>query len=405
MQTQILGLVTPLMALFFAATFVTMWWVGRMQRHVLLFGISYVLAALGFLITHLAPTGSFYVFHATHLFYSLGSAVMLVAVCERAGRQFHLPSAAFVYVITALVLGVAVSVSDDIASRLILVNIGYGVMFAMGTIILLSAHRRDIVDIAIIAVMAFQAADFLIRPTMTLLFERSIPAEAYRESIYYSLIGLVLGIKGVTTAMVLIGATIAEWITNLRESSERDQLTGLQDRGSFEKMIQDLLFRAQVEGRPLTLVVADIDHFKQVNDIWGHQAGDQAIAGFGELIGRMVRGCDTAGRIGGEEFCIAVWNCPNEPAERLAERIRIAFAQLEHSGLNADIRLTASFGVATARGGESYEQLFSRADEALYEAKSRGRNRVSNAERVWHDDVAEASKSPMAQLKRVAAEG
>jgi len=117
-----------------------------------------------------------------------------------------------------------------------------------------------------------------------------------------------------------------------------------------------------------------------VNDIWGHQSGDQAIADFGNLIKNKVRTCDVAGRIGGEEFCIAVWNCDNEPAYRLAERIRHAFAAHKHIVINDDIRLTASFGVATAQAGETYKQLFARADKALYEAKSKGRDRVVNAD-------------------------
>ncbi|WP_299193920.1 GGDEF domain-containing protein [uncultured Erythrobacter sp.] len=403
MQTQILGLVTPLMALFFAAAFVVLWRVGRMKRHVLGFGIAFALSAIGYLVTHFTPADAPYVFHATQVFYSLGSVVMIASVCERAGQRLHLGSMAFVYVVTALVLGVAVSFSDDVASRLIIVNMGYGVMFAMGVTTLLTAPRRTVIDLLIIAVMVFQAADFLIRPTLTLLFEQSIPAAAYRESLYYSLIGLVLAVKGITNALVLIGATIVEWTNSLRESSERDVLTKLHNRASFEDVMRDLLPRAQTEGRPLSLVVADIDHFKQVNDIWGHQAGDLALAGFGELIGKMVRGCDTAGRVGGEEFCIAVWNCENAPAHRLAERIRQSFAALEHDGLNDDIRLTASFGVATARDGETYEHLFSRADQALYRAKSSGRDRVENAEERRLEEALVDAKPNLIDVKRAAA--
>ncbi|WP_299328802.1 diguanylate cyclase [Parasphingopyxis sp.] len=402
MQTQILGLVTPLMALFFAVTFVVLWRVGRMKRHVLGFGIAYALSAVGFLITHLLPADAFYVFHMTQIFYSLASVVMLASVCERAGQRLHLGSFVAVYLISALTLAVAVSFSNDVGPRLIIVNMGYGVMFAMGVTTLLTARRRSVMDIAIIAVMAFQAVDFLVRPTLTLLFEQSIPAAVYRDSIYYSLIGLVLGVKGVTTAMVLIGAAIAEWTTALRESSERDALTGLQNRGSFEQSIRKLLPRAQTERRPLSLVVADIDHFKQVNDIWGHQAGDQAISGFGKLIRETVRGCDIAGRIGGEEFCIAVWNCETEPAHRLAERIRQTFVRLEHAGLSDDIRLTASFGVATARDRETYEQLFARADAALYRAKSKGRDRVENAEDRRQDAAASEPNPEPVELKRSA---
>ncbi len=403
MQTQILGLVTPLMALFFAATFAVMWRVGRMKRHVLGFGIAFALSAIGFLFTHFLPADAFYIFHVTQVFYALGSTVMIASVCERAGQRLHLGSFAFVYLITALLLAAAIGFSNDVASRLVIVNMGYGVMFAMGVTTLLTARRRSLIDVAIIAVMAFQATDFLVRPSLTLLFEQSIPAEVYRDSVYYSLIGLVLGVKGMTTAVVLIGATIAEWNKTLRESSDHDVLTGLLNRGAFEQSMCSLLPRAQTEGRPLSLVVVDIDHFKQVNDIWGHQAGDQAIASFGELVQQMVRGCDVAGRIGGEEFCIAVWNCENDPAERLAERIRQSFARLEHAGLNPDIRLTASFGVATAREGETYERLFARSDKALYRAKSNGRDRVENAEKQRLEDTEPKPGLKPIQLKRAAA--
>lgn len=403
MQTQILGLITPLMALFLAATFVVFWRVGRMKRHVLGFGISYALFAMGFLITHFFSADAFYVFHATQFFYSLGSIMLIASVCERSGQRMHLGSMVFVYLTSALTLAVAVNFSNDVAFRLIIINVGYGVMFAMGVTTLLTAPRRALIDSLIVAVMTFQALDFLVRPSISLLFESSIPAEVYRDSVYYSLIGLVLALKGIIIAVVLIGAIIAEWTNALRESSGRDTLTRLLNRGAFEQSVESLIPRAQTESRPFSLVVADIDHFKQVNDIWGHQAGDQAIKAFGKIVRQTVRDCDIAGRIGGEEFCIAVWNCPNDPAYRLAGRIRQGFQTFQHADLNEDIRLTASFGVATAREGETYEQLFARADAALYAAKTNGRNRVENAECRRHDDVPKSQKkSELIELKRAA---
>lgn len=404
MQTQILGLLAPMMSLFFAAMFIAMWRIGQLKRHVLGYALSFILSATAFLVTHFLPADGPYTFHATQLLYSLASIVMLAAVCERAGQRLHLGSMAVVYVISALLLAVTMTYSDDAGPSLIVVNTGYGVMFAMGVTTLLTAPRRDPVDFAMVLIMAINAADFLVRPTLTLLVERSIPTEQYRDSIYYSLIGLVLGVKGLTTALVMIAATISEWTKTLRDNGDRDALTGLRNRGAFEQIMLTMIPRAQAEGKPFSLVVADIDHFKQVNDIFGHQAGDRAITTFGELIATMIRGCDVAGRIGGEEFCVAVWNCENEPAERLAERIRQAFGHLEHAGLNDDIRLTASFGVATACEGETYERLFARADAALYRAKSTGRNRVENAEGRYIDDALSAGDDQSDDLKDVAAE-
>ncbi|MEO0590631.1 MAG: GGDEF domain-containing protein [Pseudomonadota bacterium] len=383
MQTQILGLLTPLMALFFALTFAVFWRAGRLKRHVLGFALGYLFFACGFLVTHLLPGDAFYVFHTTQGLYTLGVTFFLASACERVGQKLHLPSLAVIYAISALVLAVAMQMSSDAGPRLILINMGYGAMFVVGVTTLMAAPRRDWIDNAVIAITALQAVDFFIRPTLSVLYEQTIPAETYQQSVYYSLIGLVLGLKSIAGGLILIGATIVEWTGSVRESGERDPLTGLPIRGAYEQKMRSLLPRAQVEGVPICLVIADIDHFKQVNDIWGHQAGDQAISAFGELIADTIRACDMAGRIGGEEFCIAVWNCEEEPAGRLAERIRHAFATLEHAHLNRELRLTASFGVAKARAGDSYERLFQRADAALYKAKSAGRNGV-----VVFDDTA-----------------
>jgi len=395
MQAQILGLLTPLIALLFAVTFAVFWRVGRMKRHVLGFALGYLFFAIGYLVTHFLPGDAFFVFHTTQAFYTIGVTFFLGSTCERVGQKLHLPTIAVIYLISASVLALAINFTDDAGPQLILINIGYGAMYIVGVTTLLRAQRRDWTDLAIVILSAVLAADFFIRPTLSVMFEQTIPAAVYQESVYYSLIGLVLGIKSIAGAIVLLGATIVEWANTERENSEKDPLTRLNNRAAFEDAVRTLLPRAHAEQRAFSLVVADIDNFKQVNDIWGHQAGDQAISAFGELIGGMIRGCDTAGRIGGEEFCIAVWNCDNEPAERLAERIRQAFAQLEHDGLNHDIRVTASFGIATASHGERYERLFARADAALYEAKSNGRNRVENAETEPVTDR-ERAKAPIA---------
>ncbi|WP_298302429.1 GGDEF domain-containing protein [uncultured Erythrobacter sp.] len=395
------------MALFFAVTFAVFWKMGGMKRHVLGFSIGYTFFAAGYLVTHFLPSNALYLFHTTQVLYTIAVIAMVTSICERVGQRVHVGLLVAIYIISASVLAAAVGFTSDVAPRLIIVNTGYGAMYIVGLTTILSARRKNLIDLAVIAVISIQAIDFLVRPNLTLMYERSIAEEAYRESFYYSLIGLVLGVKSVLGAMVLLGATIVEWTTSLRESSSRDTLTGLHNRASFEQAMLQLLPRAQKEGRPLSLVVADIDHFKQVNDIWGHQSGDRAISSFGKLINEMVRGCDTAGRVGGEEFCIAVWNCPNEPAERLAERIRQAFAQLSHAGLNDDIRLTASFGVATAQDGESYERLFARADAALYDAKSHGRNRVENAEReriAVPESIEDAAERPLRAFKPAVAQ-
>lgn len=374
MREQILGLTTPLLAMVFAIGFLALWRRGGMGDYVLAFAVSYFLFAIGFFVTHLSPTNSPYTFHATQLFYAAGAATLVWGACDRVGRRAHLGTLATVYGVAASTLLVAVFLSQEAGPRLLIVNTGYGVMFVIGIVTLLGVPRRDLFDRLVIAILAINAIDFLVRPMITLLIEGSIDVAMYRQSIYYSVINLVLSTKALATGIVLFGACMHDLIADLRERSDRDLLTGLRNRRAFQDEVDLVLDRARDGEVPVSLLVADIDHFKQVNDIWGHQAGDQAIAAFGKLIGRTVRGSDVTGRIGGEEFCILVWNCTEVEAERLAERIRIAFAQMSHKDIGADISLTASFGVTQWQSGEPYRKLFGRADAALYTAKESGRN-------------------------------
>ena len=181
----------------------------------------------------------------------------------------------------------------------------------------------------------------------------------------------------------------------VREDSENDHLTGLKMRRAFEQSAMEMIDRGARKNVPVSMIVADIDHFKQVNDIWGHQAGDRAIVAFGQLVQRMVRAGDVCGRIGGEEFCIMIWNCELEPAERLAERVREAFAATPQHGINSDVRLTASFGVAMCRPQEGFGKLFARADAALYRAKEAGRDRVEADHRSAEREPAQKVDAPV----------
>ena len=167
MQAQILGLLTPLMALLFAATFIVFWKVGRMKRHVLGFGLGYIAFAIGFLLTHFLPGEAIYTFHATQLFYSIGCALFLGSACERVDQPLHLPTIAGIYALSALVLVMAIRMTDDAGPRLILLNIGYGAMYTVALVTLLSGQRRALPDLAIIFLVAFSACDFFIRPSLS----------------------------------------------------------------------------------------------------------------------------------------------------------------------------------------------------------------------------------------------
>jgi len=120
----------------------------------------------------------------------------------------------------------------------------------------------------------------------------------------------------------------------------------------------------------------DIDHFKKINDTYGHTIGDYVLAEVSQIVKTHIRGNDLFARWGGEEFLLVCRNTQIEQARLVAEKIRLLIASYE---FDHDINASASFGVATLRANETLEQLFNAADKALYQAKNEGRNRVVTA--------------------------
>jgi diguanylate cyclase (GGDEF)-like protein len=166
---------------------------------------------------------------------------------------------------------------------------------------------------------------------------------------------------------------------NLRELSLRDPLTGLYNRRAFVEQLDHELERSARHGLDCTLLLLDLDHFKSINDTWGHPGGDRALEIFSALCSEASRSSDVVARIGGEEFAILLPDTDGEQALGIAERLRqrIADAELAIEGLPRPLTITASIGIATADTGMASAALITRADRALYRAKQSGRNRVA----------------------------
>jgi diguanylate cyclase (GGDEF)-like protein len=165
---------------------------------------------------------------------------------------------------------------------------------------------------------------------------------------------------------------------SLRRQSVLDPLTGLFNRRYFDESLKRELARSRRMASPLSLLVLDIDHFKRVNDGFGHAAGDAVLRAIAQLVRQSIRDCDVACRYGGEELVILMPDCDQEDAARRAEMLRadIAGAPPMIDGAGPDV-ITASFGVAEyPLHGPDADALFRAADKALYKAKRDGRNRV-----------------------------
>ncbi|MBU6372842.1 MAG: PleD family two-component system response regulator [Alphaproteobacteria bacterium] len=161
------------------------------------------------------------------------------------------------------------------------------------------------------------------------------------------------------------------------EMAVTDQLTGLSNRRFLTTQLQGLVMRAARGGEPVSVILADIDHFKAINDTHGHDAGDEVLKALAARLSTSLRPADMACRFGGEEFVIIMPNTFADFAAMVAERLRrdVAAAPVAIGG-GREIAVTASFGVAGVAAGDTAERLLKRADEALYRAKQAGRNRV-----------------------------
>ena len=167
----------------------------------------------------------------------------------------------------------------------------------------------------------------------------------------------------------------------LRRMATTDPLTGLWNRRRFLELAEGELSRLRRYGRPVSVLMLDIDHFKAINDTHGHAAGDEALCRLAEWCQGELRETDHLGRLGGEEFAIVLPETGLAEAVEVAERLRLRLSGLPMRMGDADLRMTVSIGVADCREGDgSIDRALGRADRALYAAKGRGRNRVVAAE-------------------------
>lgn len=202
---------------------------------------------------------------------------------------------------------------------------------------------------------------------------------------WYKFLGMVLKLGALLTAVVLLLAhhlilrvgELSVTRNELEKMAQTDPLTGLYNRRHYWIRGAAEISRIARYGRPLSALAIDLDHFKQINDRYGHSAGDDALRWFAKTLNNTLRQSDIAARLGGEEFSVLLPETTLDNAEHLAERIRLALSATPVTTGDATFSITTSIGVAgTTDSKTTIEILLARADRALYEAKEGGRNRT-----------------------------
>ncbi|MBZ9963562.1 sensor domain-containing diguanylate cyclase [Mesorhizobium sp. BR1-1-2] len=352
--------------------------IGRVSARWLAFG--YVLGMAYFVVEFSIPA-----FDNARLVVVAAFAVFLGATIAFNGGLAHRYGVTPPWSAMLLVLAfasVAVYFAQDLPRQSLASKMAYQLPYAVMQltgfgIVWSSRQRRDRLDRMLMAVLAASAVQFASKPFIAdALGGRGAAPQSYLQT-SYALASQSLGtVFGVALALLALAILVRDVLAEATSKSETDTLSRLLNRGGFERHAETALGDAARRGVPVALVIADLDHFKSINDNYGHASGDRVIEAFARFLREAAADHHVAGRIGGEEFAIILPGTNLVAARLFAEGARSAFGTLPIDGLPADNRCTASFGVAELHAGEHFSDLMRRADEALYQAKDAGRDCV-----------------------------
>jgi diguanylate cyclase (GGDEF)-like protein len=371
------SLVSPAIAFTLAVPFAALWANRRERLYLLLIALAYVGAGCGFLLqTFMLPFGFAGTKLLSNVAFVLAALSIASAIATRYGRRVPwLPLAA------AATLGLAgfcwfLLVKPDLALRVLSTNLALGGITLIVASELSALPAQGRVERALIVLALLSGVNFLIRPiALIALHDQPLTYETLHASAYWTTTLLTHAVFSLLIAFCLLTAEALDVIEALRSESVTDPLSGLLNRRGFETQAAELLERSRSARQALSLVVADLDRFKSLNDRYGHALGDRVIEQFGALLNRAKGPDMLAARLGGEEFAVMLPMAGPATARLFAEDLRARFSALVIEGLQ-DAEVTASFGVASRLGDMSLEELVRRADEALYVAKKEGRDNV-----------------------------
>lgn len=266
--------------------------------------------------------------------------------------------------------------------RMLLYQSPYFIMQAIATGIVAQAKVRTPLDNVLMVLLAGSAVQFLSKPFLLGTFGGTGDSPDQYARTEYALFSQSMGtIFAIAVALMLLVILVRDVLADATARSQTDMLSGLLNRGGFEANATAALREADKLGVPVSLVISDLDHFKSINDNFGHAAGDAVIVTFAGFLRSAMAEHHVAGRVGGEEFAVLLPGTNLVAARLFAEGARNAFGGLTVEGLPATKRFTASFGVAERAKGETISDLMGRADKALYLAKNSGRDCVKIAQR------------------------
>jgi diguanylate cyclase (GGDEF)-like protein len=347
----------------------------------LLWGVGYLLGALSLALV--ASRGT--IPDVLSIEIGIGAVLLCYGFLLAGARAFHgreTPPTVFLIAPLIWLISMRVpAVQADLGLRIMIVTLCQCVMtgcvvheFWRGrTEPLLSRWPAIIVLLTHVIVLALRLPAALLTPMTT-------SVDFFRSSTFAGM-AFVTVLYTITFAFLLLSMVKERGELRHKTAALIDPLTGLANRRAFLGEAEDFMAQAPKHGASLTVMLADLDRFKAVNDQFGHAIGDRVLQTFAETIKRTLRTTDLSGRLGGEEFAFLMPGAGTAEAERIAERIRVEFAEAARKIEDLTVNATVSAGVATATAPADLADLIAAADGALYRAKAEGRNRVCVVDR------------------------
>ena len=335
------------------------------------YGMGIIYVALEFLLTRqVDPTpvgiGIFLVF-------LLALSFALIGTAYHYRTRPPWSAMAAIWVATILAVPVIFSMTYGSTPRLMLYQLPYFAMQGLLGLVVWRSGRRQALDLLLIALQVMAALIYVAKPFVAAIVGTANAPQGYMATTYAAISQSGSVVTLMAIALVLLLVIMRDTTAEMVARSETDPLSSVLNRRGFEHHAELALMRS--EGAAV-LIAADLDNFKNINDSFGHAAGDGVIAHFAAMLVDAAPAKAIVGRIGGEEFAVLLPDALLSDGRLYAETVRLAFASARLPVLGVDRGFTASFGVAQRTSDNSLFELSRRADAALYRAKAAGRNQV-----------------------------
>lgn len=373
-----IALLNPTIALALGAAFLVLWSYQRHRPYLAVLAISYGLSAAGFLLQYFTlPFGMQLTKLTSNICFTVAGCCLSSAIIHRYGRKVP-------YVGIGVLAGGGLAsfcwllfVAPDLTWRILAMNFAFGGISLLVAAELRPVRRNGPTENILFVLSLLSGLNFFVRTLVVVIAHGPFTSyDGFYASSYWTTALLSHALLSLLIALCLFSAAALDVMKALKTETYTDPLSGLLNRRGFEERGMQLLRHCATARFPVALVLADLDHFKALNDVHGHAAGDRVIADFAAKL-RLAAGTrGVAGRIGGEEFAVLLPLSDLAAARLFAEAVRTVYSAGQVDGLPAGTKVTASFGVAARSGDEALEPLMRRADDALYKAKKNGRDSV-----------------------------